>query len=267
MSIMWKVINIKTIKEINEQLQSVKEPEPWMTELLKDSRAGVKAALTRWQRQYDKNELIKSAHKDKIAFDRSFVHSEENLVAGVDEAGRGPLAGPVVTAAVILPADTHELIGLDDSKAITKQNRERFAEIIKRIAIDYAVHIQSATIIDEMNIYAATRDSMERAVKELTVSPHFVIVDAMALNLRCPTASVIKGDAKSLAVAAASILAKTARDSIMDDLHNEFPMYHFINNAGYGTAKHLEALETYGPCQHHRKSFEPIKSMTHGRRT
>ncbi|MFD1928720.1 ribonuclease HII [Sporosarcina siberiensis] len=258
---------MKTIKEITEQLQSAKEPEPWMAELSEDSRAGVKAALNRWQRQYDKNELIKNAHITKIAFDRSFVRSEEELVAGVDEAGRGPLAGPVVTAAVILPADTRELIGLDDSKAITKQNRERFAEIIKRIAIDYSVHIQPATTIDAMNIYAATRDSMEQAVNELTVSPHFVIVDAMSLTISCPTASVIKGDAKSLVVAAASILAKTERDAIMDDLHNEFPMYHFINNAGYGTAKHLEALEEFGPCEHHRRSFEPIKSMTSERRT
>ncbi|WP_438317549.1 ribonuclease HII [Sporosarcina sp. FA9] len=258
---------MKTIKEITEQLQSTKEPEPWMLELLEDSRAGVKSALKRWQRQYDKNELIKNAHTTKMAFDRSFVHSEEDLVAGVDEAGRGPLAGPVVTAAVILPADTRELIGLDDSKAISKHNRERFAEIIKRIAIDYSVHIQPATTIDTMNIYAATRDSMEQAVNELTVSPHFVIVDAMSLTITCPTASVIKGDAKSLAVAAASILAKTSRDAIMDDLHNAFPMYHFINNSGYGTAQHLEALETYGPCEHHRRSFEPIKSMTSERRT
>ena len=130
------------------------------------------------------------------------------LIAGVDEAGRGPLAGPVVTAAVILPEEVPELIGLDDSKAISKINREMLAEKIRDVAIDYSIHVQSAAKIDEMNIYAATRDSMECAVKNLSVQPHFVIVDAMALTIDCPTASVIKGDAKSLAVAARLFLLK-----------------------------------------------------------
>ena len=120
-------------------------------------------------------------------------------------------------------------------------------------------------MIDEMNIYAATRDSMEQAVKGLTVNPDFVIADAMALAIDCPTESVIKGDAKSLAVAAASIIAKTTRDAIMDKLHNDFPMYNFKKNAGYGTAEHVLALQTHGPCEHHRTTFEPVKSMMEGK--
>ncbi len=252
---------MKTIKDIVEMLRTVEEPESWMDELAQDPRAGVKNAVIRWQRQYDKNKSIKQEHMAKVAFDVSFAPFEGAMVAGVDEAGRGPLAGPVVTAAVILPEEVPELIGLDDSKKISKVERERLAEKIRSVAIAYSTHIQSARNIDKLNIYAATRDSMERAVKELAVRPDFVIVDAMALDIDCPTESVIKGDEKSLAVAAASIIAKTTRDAIMDNLHSDFPAYHFEKNAGYGTADHVKALQEYGPCEHHRTSFEPVKSM------
>ena len=257
---------MQTIKEIIEKLQMSVELEPWMDELADDSRKGVQNALLRWQRQYDKRLLVKKEHLSKIAFDRSFAPFRGAMIAGVDEAGRGPLAGPVVTAVVILPEEVPGLIGLDDSKAISKTNRELLAEKIRNVAIDYSVHVQSAVKIDEINIYAATRDSMECAVKNLSIQPHFVIVDAMAFTIDCPTASVIKGDEKSLAVAAASILAKTTRDAIMENLHKDYPAYNFSSNAGYGTAEHLEALEDYGPCKHHRRSFEPIKSMILGRR-
>lgn len=252
---------MKTIKEITALLTKVKEPESWMEELAQDSRAGVQNALSRWKRQYDKQKAVEQNHIAKEAFDMSFAPFDGALIAGVDEAGRGPLAGPVVTAAVILPLNTPELIGLDDSKAISKVERERLAEKIKSVAIAYSAHIQSARIIDEMNIYAATRNSMEKAVKGLAVNPDFVIADAMKLDINCPTESVIKADAKSLAVAAASIIAKTTRDAIMDNLHNDFPVYNFKKNAGYGTAEHVIALQTHGPCEHHRTSFEPVKSM------
>lgn len=255
------MIRIKTIKEISERLQITIEKEPWMDELAHDSRTGVKSALAKWQRQYAKREHMKKEHLSKIAFDRSYAPFDDALVAGVDEAGRGPLAGPVVTAVVILPGEVPELIGLDDSKTITKVNREQLAEKIRDVAIAYSVHVQPAEKIDTMNIYAATKDSMEMAVKALAVQPDFVIADAMVLNINCKTTSVVKGDAKSLAVAAASILAKTTRDSIMDNLHDQYPVYKFSKNAGYGTAEHLEALAEFGPCVHHRKSFEPIKSM------
>ena len=255
---------MKTIREITELLKMVKEPESWMVELAQDSRMGVQNALSRWKRQYEKRKEIEQTHIAKKTFDISFAPFEGAMIAGVDEAGRGPLAGPVVTGAVILPRETPELIGLDDSKTISKAERERLAEKIKSVAIAYSTHIQSASTIDKMNIYAATRDSMEQAVRELAVTPDFVIVDAMALDTDCPTESVIKGDAKSLAVAAASIIAKTTRDAIMDKLHNDFPMYNFKKNAGYGTAEHVQALQTHGPSEHHRASFEPVKSMIRG---
>ncbi len=257
---------MNTIKEITERLAKVNEPEPWMQELAQDSRTGVQNALNRWKRNYDKQKAVEQNHSVKEAFDMSFAPFEGAMIAGVDEAGRGPLAGPVVTAAVILPRETPELVGLDDSKTISKVERDRLAEKIKSVAIAYSAHIQSARSIDEMNIYAATRDSMERAVKGLTINPDFVIADAMKLDADCPTESVIKGDAKSLAVAAASIIAKTTRDAIMDNLHNDFPMYNFKKNAGYGTAEHVLALQTHGPCEHHRTSFEPVKSMLQGER-
>lgn len=252
---------MQTIKEIEEQLRTIEEPTPWMQTLKNDHRAGVKKALARWQRQYEKRQLEIKDYQMKKAFDASFEPFQGALIAGVDEAGRGPLAGPVVSAVVILPNDTEELIGLDDSKAISKAMREQLAAKIREIALAYSVHIQSATKIDELNIYAATKDSMERAIGSLSVKPDFVIADAMRLNIDCPTSSVIKADAQSLAVAAASILAKTTRDDLMDELHEEFPMYNFIKNSGYGTAEHVTALQTFGPCAHHRKSFEPVKSL------
>lgn len=252
---------MKTIKEIKEHLHTIDEPTLWLEELGKDERAGVKQALKQWHRRYTKKQEALEAHKEKIAYDASFQPFLGANVAGVDEAGRGPLAGPVVTAAVVLPQDPTELIGLDDSKAISKVNRLILATKIKKSAISFSVHIQSAEMIDKLNIYAATRSSMEEAVNGLHIQPDFVIVDAMQLNIPYATASVVKADEKSLAVAAASILAKTTRDQLMEALHEEYPGYNFKQNSGYGTAEHITALADYGPCIHHRKSFEPVKSI------
>ena len=253
--------HVLTVKEIEEKLKNEDEPTLWMNDLENDHRTGVHKALTRWKRKYELKELVIQEHQEKVSFDRSYAPFVNAFLAGVDEAGRGPLAGPVVTAAVILPEETPDLVGLDDSKTISKEKREQLAMKIRQVAIAYSIHIQSADKIDELNIYEATRASMEKAVTELSVQPDFVIADAMSLNTICQTASVIKADAKSLAVAAASILAKTTRDSIMDTVHNDFPQYNFKKNAGYGTAEHLLALREYGPCEHHRKTFEPVKSI------
>lgn len=252
---------MKTIKEIKEELLTIEEPNTFIEQLSHDNRAGVKTALAQWHKKYTKKQQKIESHQMKISFDKSFQPFQGALVAGVDEAGRGPLAGPVVTAAVILPLDTSKLIGLDDSKAINKVNRFLLAETIKEVAIAYSIHIQSAQVIDQLNIYNATRSSMEEAVKTLSSNPDFVIVDAMQLTIPFATDSIIKADEKSLAVAAASILAKTTRDELMEKLHEEYPEYNFKQNAGYGTAEHLAALKSDGPCKHHRKSFEPVKSI------
>ncbi|WP_313891284.1 ribonuclease HII [Psychrobacillus sp.] len=250
-----------SLNEIKEKLSTATAWEPWMEELEADNRAGAQKLLATWKNKQRSVQKQMQEHEEKIVFDASFRKTANDLVAGVDEAGRGPLAGPVVTAAVILSANTEELIGLDDSKQISQKKRNELAEKIKKNAISYYVHFQSVEKIDELNIYEATKQSMTSAVQHLDKRPQIVLVDAMQLPVEMETHSIIKGDAKSLAIAAASILAKTARDEYMDQLHEEFPMYLFNKHAGYGTKQHIEMVMKYGPTEHHRKTFEPIKSI------
>lgn len=251
---------MKTIKEITTALKETDEWQEWMTAVAADERAGVQKAWQSWQKRQEKKRQLLQEHQAKIDFDRSYGELGA-LIAGVDEAGRGPLAGPVVTAAVILPENCTALVGLNDSKQLSKEKRNAFAMLVKKHALSYSVHFQSAEMIDTLNIYEATKQSMKCSVEALSIKPNYVLVDAMTLPIAIPQDSIIKGDAKSLAIAAASILAKTARDEYMEELDKEFPMYGFAKHAGYGTKQHLEALETYGATIHHRRSFEPIKSM------
>lgn len=250
---------MKTVKEVERYLKTLSTYDPMVDELAQDGRVGVQKAVERWRKQYAQQQEKIDVHKNKLAFDDTHRPYRHAYVAGVDEAGRGPLAGPVVTAAVILPEDCEALVGVDDSKAITKEKREQFAKLIKEQAIAYEIHIQSAAAIDEYNIYEATRQSMEQVVQQLLPQPHVVITDAMDISIEQAYVSLPKADAKSLAVGAASILAKTARDQYMDRLHEKYPMYGFRQHAGYGTKVHLEALQQYGPCEEHRQSFEPVK--------
>ena len=252
---------MKTIKEITAAFKVAKSYEAWMDEFKLDERNAVQKAIASFDKRMEKIAQIKAAHEEKLAFDASFLTHENAYIAGTDEAGRGPLAGPVVTAAVILPNNCKELLGINDSKQLSKEKRNEYAKRIKEYALAYAVHFQPAEEIDRINILEATRQSMEKSIRSLAIKPDYVIADAMKLNLNIPQSSIIKGDAKSLSIAAASILAKTARDDYMDELDGEFPMYGFKQHAGYGTKQHLEAIETYGATIHHRKSFEPIKSM------
>ncbi|MDM5246917.1 MULTISPECIES: ribonuclease HII [unclassified Lysinibacillus] len=251
---------MKTIKEITVALKEAEEWQDWMTGVETDERAGVQKAWLSWKKRQDKKQQLLQEHQEKVDFDQSYGGISA-LIAGVDEAGRGPLAGPVVTAAVILPANCEALVGLNDSKQLSKDKRNAYATLIKEHAVSYFIHFQAAQQIDELNIYEATKQSMKTSVESLSIKPNYVLVDAMTLPISIPQDSIIKGDAKSLAIAAASILAKTARDDYMDQLDKEFPMYGFAQHAGYGTKQHLKALEDFGPTIHHRKSFEPIKSM------
>ena len=255
---------MKTIKEITIALKEATQIEPWMEAIKRDERAGVQKAWASFERRLAKVQAVLVAHEQKLAFDASYLPHPDAYIAGVDEAGRGPLAGPVVTAAVILPNDCQELLGINDSKQLSKEVRESYVKRIKEHAISYSVHFQPAQVIDTVNIYEATRQSMVASIDGLKVQPDVVIADAMTLPINIPHHSIIKGDAKSLAIAAASILAKTARDEYMEKLHEQFPQYGFNQHAGYGTKQHLEALEQFGPTEHHRKSFEPIKSMIKG---
>lgn len=252
---------MKTFKEINAALKNATCYEQWMDEIKQDTRATVQKAWLQFERRVAKAQALLQAHNEKIAFDQSFLLAGQQFIAGVDEAGRGPLAGPVVTAAVILPQDCQALVGLNDSKQLSKETRERFAKLVREHALAYTIHFQSVEEIDRLNIYEATKQSMKASIDMLEIKPDFVIADAMTLQIDIPQASIIKGDAKSLAIAAASILAKTARDDYMENLHQQYPQYGFAQHAGYGTKIHLEALEKYGIIPEHRKSFEPIKSM------
>jgi ribonuclease HII len=190
-------------------------------------------------------------------FESRLLKTMPGPIAGVDEAGRGPLAGPVVAAAVILDRKRIPR-GLNDSKQMTADAREEaFAKIMKCAVV--AVGEASVDEIDLVNIRQATHLAMARAVRALSVSPQFALVDgndAPALPCRCDT--MVDGDARSVSIAAASIIAKVTRDRIMRNLHAEFPNYGWFNNKGYGTEEHLLALNRFGPCVHHRRSFAPV---------
>lgn len=252
---------MQTVSDIKEKLSETWSWEPWMEELEEDPRKSVQTLLRGWKRKLKLAEDMNRRHMEKVSFDASFKKSSADMLAGIDEAGRGPLAGPVVTAAVVLPEDCSGLLGIDDSKGLSRAKRNHFASLIKEQAVSYAVHIQSPAEIDRLNIYQATKQSMAKAVAQLDDQPSVLLADAMQVEAGIPCHSIIKGDAKSLAIAAASILAKTARDAIMDAYALQYPEYGFDQHSGYGTSTHVEALRRVGPCAIHRKTFEPVKSL------
>ena len=182
------------------------------------------------------------------------------LICGVDEVGRGPLIGPVVAAAVILPINYfHE--DIKDSKKLTEKKREKLYDIIIKDAISIGIGIVNESEIDKINIYEATKVAMKTAINNLKIKPEHILIDAMKLDLNTPSTSIIKGDAKSESIAAASIIAKVTRDRMLDEMDKEYPMYDLKHNKGYGTKKHLEALKKHGPCIHHRKTFKPVRDL------
>ena len=186
-------------------------------------------------------------------------------IAGVDEVGRGPLAGPVVSAAVVLP---HDLVGdedwlsvINDSKKLSESKRQMAYEIISREAVSVAVGITNASTIDSVGILSATISSMFTALRGLEVSPDFVLFDFIPMkNCEYPYRTVVKGDTKSYSISAASIIAKVTRDELMKEADEQYPGYGFSGHKGYGTAKHLDAIKRLGPCEIHRRSFAPIKN-------
>lgn len=188
--------------------------------------------------------------------EKEIIESGKKIVAGVDEAGRGPLAGPVCAAAVILPVDL-EIEGLNDSKKLSEKKREKLYDIIIDKAVAYDIQLVDNEIIDEINILQATMLAMTNAVNSLSVKPDFVIIDGNRLpeQLEIPAKAVVKGDAKSMSIAAASILAKVTRDRLMLELAKEYPEYEFERHKGYGTKLHCEKLREFGPCKIHRRTF------------
>lgn len=182
------------------------------------------------------------------------------LIAGVDEVGRGPLVGPVVAAAVILP-EKFSLDGLTDSKKLTEKKRDMFYDKIKEQALAIGVGIIDEKEIDEVNIYEATKLAMIEAISKLEIKPEHILIDAMPLELDIPTTSIIKGDLKSITISAASVIAKVTRDRMMYELDEKYPMYDFKKNKGYPTKKHLEALLEYGVIPEHRRSYGPVQKI------
>lgn len=181
-------------------------------------------------------------------------------IAGIDEVGRGPLVGPVVTACVILPHG-YQLEGLTDSKKLTAKKREKFFDIIMNDALSVSVGIKDEKIIDELNIYEATKLAMYEAINNSKIKPEHVLIDAMKLeDLEIPSTSIIKGDMKSITIAAASVIAKVTRDRMLIELDEKYPEYGFKKNMGYGTKQHIEAIERYGIIPEHRKTFKPVSN-------
>ncbi len=193
-----------------------------------------------------------------LEYETALYNEGIKLICGIDEAGRGPLIGPVVAAAVILPINYFHK-DIKDSKKLSEKKREMLYDIINENALSIGVGIIDEKTIDEVNIYEATKLAMKEAVSNLKIKPEHVLIDAMKLDLEIPSTSIIKGDALSESIAAASIIAKVTRDRILKDMDKEYPMYDLINNKGYGTRKHIEALKKYGPCKYHRKTFKPVE--------
>ncbi len=196
---------------------------------------------------------------DNRAYEKELNSKGISYIAGVDEVGRGPLVGPVVTACVVLPIN-YTLEGLTDSKKLSKKQREKFYDIIMKDALGIGIGIKSEKVIDEVNIYEATKLAMYDAINNCNqkCKIEHILIDAMKLDTTIPNTSIIKGDLKSITISAASVIAKVTRDRMMDELDKKYPMYGFKTNAGYGTKKHIEAIEKYGIIDEHRKTFKPV---------
>ncbi|MBQ8685011.1 MAG: ribonuclease HII [Clostridia bacterium] len=195
--------------------------------------------------------------EEKLRFERALQEKGVRYIAGVDEVGRGPLAGPVVCAAVVMPLEESELvIGVDDSKKLSAKKREALAEQIKARALCYTIVEIDEKTIDEINILQATKLGMKRAIETLAICPEAVLTDGnMTIDITPPQRSVIHGDALSYSIGAASIIAKVHRDALMDEYAKTYPHYAFEKNKGYGTAAHIQGIKEYGACPIHRKTF------------
>ena len=250
-----------TIKEIKEQLASIQRlDDPLLTELEQDSRSGVIQAIAKRKKEIQKRLDEDERLEGMLAYEKECYALGMELIAGVDEVGRGPLAGPVVAAAVILPKAC-KIPGLNDSKKIPKSKHKEIYEAVLQNAIAIGIGVKDNHVIDQVNIYEATKLAMMEAIGQLEPQPQHLLIDAMRLDLPIPQTSIIKGDANSLSIAAASIVAKVTRDQMMEEFDKEYPGYDFAKNAGYGTAKHLAGLVQLGVTPIHRRSFEPVKSM------
>lgn len=252
-----KDVSQMSIREAEEFL-GTNASEEFLQACAQDPRQGIQKLLLRYTKRREEHRaeakrIEQLLIEEKTLWETGYLH-----IAGVDEAGRGPLAGPVVAAACILPAK-FDLPGLNDSKQLTESKRERLFQAIKEQALGFAVGSAEPAEIDALNILQATKLAMKRAIEDLKIRPHFILIDALELpDIKIPQRGIIGGDAHSASIAAASIIAKVSRDHWMSELHRLYPEYGFVRNKGYGTKEHLEALKRFGPCPLHRRSFAPV---------
>ena len=248
------------ISEVKELLLGNPSSEQ-LKMLQADERSGVQKLLTAYYKRLEKEAQEKERFTKMLAYESEYYAQGVQYVAGVDEAGRGPLAGPLVIAAVILPRDTF-IAGLNDSKQISAAKRDKLYDEIIAKAVAIEVNIVSVSNIDKYNIYAATQRGMAQVLEHLPVQPQVALIDAMpvtAKNIEC--VPIVHGDALSASIAAASIIAKVTRDRIMERLDALFPAYGFAHNKGYGSGAHMQAIAEFGATKWHRRSYEPVKSM------
>ncbi|MFP7296117.1 ribonuclease HII [Neobacillus niacini] len=254
-------MKVQTIAEIEQQLHRIKsDSDPLFRKYQQDERKGVQHLVHKWLKKMEQERLQQEKFHEMSVYERKWRAKGYQYIAGVDEVGRGPLAGPVAAAAVILPKDFF-LPGIDDSKKLTEKKRFEYDSIIRKEAIAVSVAMIDADEIDTINIYEAAKKAMLAAIAALPTKPDVLLIDAMKLETPYAAESIIKGDAKSISIAAASIVAKVARDQLMMKLSAEFPEYGFGQNMGYGTKEHILAIQKYGITPFHRKSFAPIKDM------
>ncbi|MCF0126985.1 MAG: ribonuclease HII [Pseudobutyrivibrio sp.] len=246
----------KKISDIKHELDeaSLESLDDFIEEYVNDGRPGVAKLINQAVKRMDKLRV----ERERLEKLREFEHKYELTypnIAGIDEVGRGPLAGPVVTAAVILPKDC-EILYINDSKKLSAKKREELYEEIMGKAVAVGIGMSSEARIDEINILQATYEAMRQAIGELAVAPDLLLNDAVTIpGVDIKQVGIIKGDAKSISIGAASIIAKVTRDRMMEEYDKIYPEYGFASNKGYGTAEHIEALKKFGPCPIHRRSF------------
>lgn len=249
----------ESIRAIKQRLSQLSTPDEGYLQFLEnDSRKGVKSLLAQYRKKQEKQEALHEKYQQMCQYEKECYLKGIRFVAGIDEVGRGPLAGPVVAAAVILPQQC-EILGLNDSKQLSAAKREDLVQEIEEKAIAIGIGMVDHRQIDQINIYQSSKKAMLLAVNNLSQTPEHLLIDAMNLDCSLPQTSLVKGDARSVSIAAASVIAKVFRDNLMKAYHEVYPYYGFDKNAGYGTKTHLSGLEVHGICPIHRKSYAPVK--------
>lgn len=246
----------KKISEIQKEYkQATIEVLPdFIEEYISDGRPGVSKIIGQAQKRMEKLRIEQERIEKLKKYEKQYW-DKYDFIGGIDEVGRGPLAGPVVTACVVLPKDC-DILYINDSKKLSATKREELYEEIMKKAVSVSIGVVSESRIDEINILQATYEAMRQAITDSTVQPQIMLNDAVTIpGVDIPQVPIIKGDAKSISIGAASIIAKVTRDRMMVEYDSIYPEYHFASNKGYGSAEHIEALKKYGPCPIHRRTF------------